>query len=118
MDRKSHFIDRNCIHDFGECDFKFLNKSYRISNVAERELDFLDNYCEEQFPHINRDCRRSFHRGRHYDNPHSLIILNFYFFINDFKFGPISDCIHVVEFQHQYQAKMENSREFLVKCMK
>ncbi|KAH1041329.1 hypothetical protein AAZX31_09G035200 [Glycine max] len=69
MDGKSHFIDRNCIDDFDECEFKFLNKSYRMSTIAERELEFLDNYREEQFPHIDRDWRRSVCRGRHYDSP-------------------------------------------------
>ncbi|KAL2580524.1 hypothetical protein AAZX31_15G134600 [Glycine max] len=68
MDEKS-LIERNCIDDFDECEFEFLNKSYRMSTVAEREQEFLDNNREEQFPHIYRDWRRSVRRGRRFDKP-------------------------------------------------
>lgn len=74
MDEKSHFIERNCIEDFHECEFEFLNKSYRMSTVAERELEFLHNNREEQFPHIYRHWRRSVCRGRRFDK--TPLVLN------------------------------------------
>ncbi|KAK7329561.1 hypothetical protein VNO77_23731 [Canavalia gladiata] len=66
MDDISHFMDRNCINDLDECEFEFLNKSYRMStSAAKREMEFLDNKYEEQF--IDRDWR-SVQRERHCDS--------------------------------------------------
>lgn len=74
MDEKSHYINRNCIDDFDECEFEFLSKSYRMSVAdAEREMETLDNNHEEQFPHVVRDWRRSVHRERHCDWPHLIL---------------------------------------------
>ncbi|XP_020202211.1 FIP1[III]-like protein isoform X2 [Cajanus cajan] len=66
MDEKFHFMDRNFIDDFDECEFEFLHKRYRMStSAAEREMELFDNNGEEQFAHIDRDWRRSVRRGRH-----------------------------------------------------
>ncbi|XP_019440157.1 PREDICTED: FIP1[III]-like protein isoform X2 [Lupinus angustifolius] len=75
---RSHFRDRKYNDDFDECEFEFLNKSYRMpTSSAEREMDYLDNKHEEQFPHIDRDWERSARRGRHHDCP-PLVSNNFW----------------------------------------
>ncbi|XP_027364496.1 uncharacterized protein LOC113871598 [Abrus precatorius] len=70
MEDKFYFVDRNSINDFDECEFEFLNKSYRMSaSAADREMESLDNKHEEQFPHIDSDWKRSVRRKRHCDRP-------------------------------------------------
>ena len=66
---KYHFRDRYCNDDFDECEFEFLNKSYRMSTSAEREMESLDDKHEEQFLYIDRDWKRSAQRDRHCDRP-------------------------------------------------
>lgn len=76
MDERSHFIDSKCIDDFDECEFEFVNKSYRMAtSAAEREMESSYTNCGEHFPHIDRDLRRSVRRGRHCDSP-SLTLNN------------------------------------------
>ncbi|KAE9599219.1 hypothetical protein Lalb_Chr15g0089181 [Lupinus albus] len=66
---RSLFRGRKYSDDFDECEFGFLNKGYRMpTSSAEREMDYLDNKDEEQFPGIDRHWERSARRGRHHDS--------------------------------------------------
>ncbi|CAJ1963184.1 unnamed protein product [Sphenostylis stenocarpa] len=72
MDERSHFINRNCIDDFDECEF--VIKSYRMStSAAEREIESSFNNFEQQFPDNDRDWRRSVRKERLWDNPPSTL---------------------------------------------
>lgn len=70
MHHNPHFKDRNCNNDpqSDECEFEFLNRSYRMpSSFAEREMESLNNKHEEQFPQIDRELKRYAGRGRHHN---------------------------------------------------
>ncbi|XP_022633525.1 FIP1[III]-like protein isoform X2 [Vigna radiata var. radiata] len=75
VDGRSHFIDSKCIDGFDEREFEFVNKSYRMAtSAAEREMKSSYINCEEQFPQIGTDWKRSVRRGRHCDS--SRLLLN------------------------------------------